>query len=282
MASLIFNYTDYRKYLSDYFEQSKVKNPSFSHRSFCKLLGFTSPNYIKLLISGQRNLAPKSAFKIAERLGLKKKECDFFLTLVEFNQAETHEEKVRVYEKIAFFKSYQQVKNIDIQYYHYFSHWYYPAIREMIFLPDFREDVRWIKARLCDEVSEEEIKLALVSLLELDFIKYNDQRKLVPSDQNISTADEVNNISLLAFHKEMMRMAQRSLDETDHRFRDISSVTTFLDYKGFQETKKLLQDLRQDLNLKLSATKSPEAVYQINFQFFNLTKIPKSWEQKIK
>ena len=37
----IFNYTDFRKYLTDYYEEKKKENPKFSYRYLTSLGGLT-------------------------------------------------------------------------------------------------------------------------------------------------------------------------------------------------------------------------------------------------
>ncbi|MGE0616139.1 MAG: TIGR02147 family protein, partial [Bacteriovoracia bacterium] len=41
----LFEYTDYRKYLEDYYNFKKATDPGFSYRSFAKAAGFTSSNF---------------------------------------------------------------------------------------------------------------------------------------------------------------------------------------------------------------------------------------------
>lgn len=276
----IFAYTNYRQFLSDHFEEVKGKNPGFSYRAFCRIAGFTSPNYIRMIVLGTRNLSPKAIAKVAKGLKLNKKQTAFFENLVHFNQSQTHEDKVKHYERLCFFKAYQDIKSLDHKGYLYFSRWYFPVIREMTQMEGFREDPRWIANNLCPAILEDEAREALKILRELELVAYDENKRLRPVDKNVTTVDEVSGLSLMSFHREMIAMARASLENTPQDFRDISSVTVGIDKETFHHTKERLRELRQDLNLNLSQSSKVEAVYQLNLQFFNLSVIPKKWLKK--
>src|SRR5438045_8662218 len=94
----LFEYEDYRKYLKDLYDFQKKNRRSFSFRFFSHHAGFTSPNYLKLVMDGARNLTEESIQKFANGFKLNQQETDFFKNLVFFTQAKTSEEKSRYYE----------------------------------------------------------------------------------------------------------------------------------------------------------------------------------------
>ena len=48
----IFTYTDFRKYLTDYYEDRKKVNPRFSYRSLTAMGGINPGNFAKMLKGG--------------------------------------------------------------------------------------------------------------------------------------------------------------------------------------------------------------------------------------
>jgi uncharacterized protein (TIGR02147 family) len=46
----IFKYLDYRKYLKDFYEYMKGRDPKFSYRVFAKTAKLNSENYLKLVV----------------------------------------------------------------------------------------------------------------------------------------------------------------------------------------------------------------------------------------
>src|SRR5664279_1428769 len=89
----ITSYVDYREYLRDFFEQKKRELRFYSYRLFSQRAGLKSPNFLKLVIMGERNLSKQSVLKFARALGINKKETEYFENLIFFNQSKTLEEK---------------------------------------------------------------------------------------------------------------------------------------------------------------------------------------------
>src|SRR5215813_10276244 len=97
----VYDFLDYRAYLRAYYEAAKRTRPSFTFRLFSKLAGLRSPNFLKLVIEGQRNLGADSIPRFIEALGLQGPDAEFFADLVAFNQAGSLADKNRAFERIA-------------------------------------------------------------------------------------------------------------------------------------------------------------------------------------
>jgi uncharacterized protein (TIGR02147 family) len=277
MTPSVFTYTNYRAWLGAVFDHKKTSKGGFSYRLFSFRAGFSSPNFIRMVVMGSRNLSIEGIEKLSRYLELSEGEAKFFRHLVGFNQAVGIDEKNRHFEELCFFKAFQEIKRLDQRNYTYFSKWYYPAIREMAYCDGFRADPAWVSERLDGRVSREQAGEALRLLKEWGFIVPNEQGRFHPAQPALSTDDEVTNISLLNFHREMIGQAGHALGNTPAPFRDVSSITIAMDYKTFDKTKKRLQELRRELLVAMSKTKSPDTVCQLNLQLFNLSAIPNDW-----
>ncbi|MCB0355974.1 MAG: TIGR02147 family protein, partial [Bdellovibrionales bacterium] len=84
-------YTDYRQYLKDFyqFKKSTQSSPirSYSYATFSAAADIKSPNYLKLIIDGQRNLSDSMIKKFAKALQLSKTEIEEFAALFHYGQA---------------------------------------------------------------------------------------------------------------------------------------------------------------------------------------------------
>src|SRR3954465_13106998 len=89
----IFDYTDYRRYLREYYAWAKTNKRGFSHRAFMAKAEMSGPNYFKRVMEGVHNLTENSIPKFAAALELTDSEGEYFKHLVYFNQARTLEEK---------------------------------------------------------------------------------------------------------------------------------------------------------------------------------------------
>jgi uncharacterized protein (TIGR02147 family) len=271
----IFKYLDYRRYLKDYYRKKKeLKGAAFSYRAFSRQAGFSSPNFLQLVMEGKRNLSDDGIDRFVKGLRLSKEEARFFKHLVHFNQAKTDQERNRWYKKLATSKRYREIREIERAQFQYFSHWYNAAIRELVLLPDFQEDPEWIANTLRPKITVKEASEAIELLLHLGFLKRNRSGKLVQAERNISTAKEVHSLAIANFHRQMMKRAAESIERTSFDKRDISSLTIAVSQEKFKEAKRRIQEFRRELNVLLSEDGEADAVYQLNFQIFNLTEAP--------
>lgn len=272
----LFHYLDYRHFLKDYYRgQKEEKGSRFSFRSFSRAAGLRSPNFLKLVMEGKRNLGPDGIQSFIKALRLGKEESAYFENLVHFNQSATDDERNEWYRRLSTSKKYREIREIEKDYFVYFSHWYYAAIRELVLLPDFKEDPDWVARRLSPPVTVREAKGGLELLQKMGFLKRDKSGRLVQSERNIATAREVQSLAISNFHRQMIQKASESIERTPPLKRDISSLTLALSEEKFREAKRRIQEFRRELNVLLSEEGKTDSVYQINFQIFNLSEV--SW-----
>lgn len=269
----IFEYLDYRSFLKNLFAFKKVENPSFSHRSFARLAGLQSSNFLKLVMDGQRNLSAKAIHSFAKAFKLNKSESDFFEALVFFNQSKSMEEKNRYYDRIAQFKKYHDAKPLDVHQYTYFSNWYFVALRELTLLKSFKEDPVWINKKLKARIHPDEIKRAIRILIDLKLLHRDDAGRLKQSDAKISSSPEMGILAVYNFHREMIQKAGESIERSLAEHRDISGLTLALSKKQFEKIRLRLNEIRREIHELSCEGEDKEAVYQVNFQLFNLSEV---------
>lgn len=89
-APVLASYTDYRLFLNDYYRYRRSQTVNdrrpYSYAVFSAAADIRSPNYLKLVIEGQRNLSESMAKKFAKAMGLTKQETTEFVALVHFTQ----------------------------------------------------------------------------------------------------------------------------------------------------------------------------------------------------
>ncbi|RPI59951.1 MAG: TIGR02147 family protein, partial [Lysobacterales bacterium] len=78
----VFAYRDYRAFLRAYYDRRKAEKSGFSHAEFSQRIGLRSPNYLKLVMDGARNLTSDLAVRFAEGCGLRDDPLRYFCALV--------------------------------------------------------------------------------------------------------------------------------------------------------------------------------------------------------
>lgn len=268
----VFAYLDYRAFLRDFYQARKSKGRGFSFRSFSRRAGLKSPNYLKLVIDGERNLSPSMAERFASACGLDAEEARHFVDLVAFNQATSMAERGKHYARLTGSERYRNAHKLDIAHAAYFSAWYMPAIRELASRSDFRSEPEWVAAQLVPKITTSEAERAIATLIELGLIVRDPSGKLAQAEALLSTGAETRGLHIANYHRSMMQRAMESIDLVKPDQRDISSLTLCLGENGLRSFKERVQRFRREL-LELSALEDdPEQVVQINFQLFPLSR----------
>jgi uncharacterized protein (TIGR02147 family) len=267
----VFDYLDYRAFLRDYYVAKKATR-SLSFRSFSKRAGLGSPNYLKLVMEGQRNLTPAMAVRFAKAAALEGDAARYFRELVRFGQAKTSAERNEAYAKISGFRRYRDARPLELAHAAYCSTWYLPAIRELSACRDFQDDPHWIAGALRPKITPAEAAQALQTLVELGLLERKPSGKIVQGEPLLSTGPEVQSLSVGNYHRAMMERAADSIDIFEPEERDISSLTLCLGAEGVRRLKERIQRFRREL-LELSTRENnPRQVLQINFQIFPLSR----------
>ena len=268
----VLHYSNYRTFLLDYYEFKKAEQPIFSHRYFAQKAGITSPNYLKLVMDGKRNLTKKSLLKFAAALGLKGLRAEFFENLVFFNQATALPERNVHYGNILRVRAKAGLRKLDEAQFQLFSDWRHIAVRELAAAKGFRPDAKWVAKKLGKAITEKEAEESLKLLSILGLLKKT-ANGFMQSDINITTSDEVRSLLVKNYHHQMMRMGAAALDNPPAAKRDISSITIPIHAKDFARVKEQIQLMRKEL-LNLGAEPGTgEDVVQVNIQLFPLTEM---------
>jgi uncharacterized protein (TIGR02147 family) len=271
----IFDYLNYRAFLRDYYVERK-RTGRLSYRSFSRRAGLKSPNYMKLVMDGARNLTERMAVRFAGAMRLDPDQTTYFVEIVGFTQAKTSAERGTHYAKITGLRRYRNVRPLDVAQAEYHSTWYFPAVRELATHADFRPDPPWIAGRLWPEITAAQAAHALHTLLELGLLVRGTDGSIHQGEPLLSTGPEAQGVQIATYHRTMLDRAKEAIDEVPASHRDISSLTLCLGVDGLRRTKDRIQRFRREL-LELSTLEAnPRQVVQINFQLFPLTRLEKS------
>jgi uncharacterized protein (TIGR02147 family) len=267
----VFAYLDYRAYLRDYYLQRKA-SAGLSYRGFSRRARLRSPNYLKLVIDGDRNLTGAMIQRFAHACGLQGKAAEFFGALVRFGQARTPDERAAYYQGLRRFARYRKAHRLDGAQEAFHSTWYLPAIRELCATLGFREDPTWIASTLMPPIRPEQAESALELLLELGLLERDAAGALRQREAVVSTgSDRVRSLHLRTFHRKMLELAASSLDRLPPMRRDISALTLRLGPNGIAVLKRRMQELRRELlDLAESETATTQVVH-VGLQVFPLT-----------
>lgn len=273
----VFQYTDYREYLSEFFVVKKELSPAYSASAFVRRagLGANSRGYLKLVIDGKRNLTPATVRAFSEALGLTSQESLYFENLVHFNQSEKAQDRKYYFERLLVASQGVRSKKLLIleSQYQLMNHWYVMAIRELIAIDQFIEDPSWIVRALKGGLSTQEVELALHALMSLGLIERDPQtRKLKQNEGLMELLPKEFSPFLVNFHLGMIERAKEAIRDDDFSLRTAMGITLSCPKEKMSEIKKMIDEFSAQLLEKFGTLPTGiDSVIQVNFQAFHLT-----------
>ncbi|HPQ81654.1 MAG TPA: TIGR02147 family protein [bacterium] len=269
----IFDYEDYRLFLHSWYSWMKETKPGFSYRAFSKWAGFASPNHLQLIIQGKRNITQETLATIVKLLKLPKREARYFELLVELNQAFAPEAKARAILEISrLLKKFN--RNIEHGQIEYLAKWYYAVIRELVTTKDFREDRHLIARRVGHGVSPRQVDEAVRKLTELGLLIREKSGRLQQKNSIVTTGSETTEAASYFYHDQMISLSAKALREQGPKERHFSGITLACRREDIPEITQILDECRRQV-LSYLDERSPgedDEVYQLNLQFFRVTK----------
>jgi uncharacterized protein (TIGR02147 family) len=268
----IYDYTDYRQYLKDYYEEQKAKLPAFSYRYFAKKAGFNSSGLYKDIVDGRTGITRGMILRFSRAMKLAKKQEEYFETMVYFNEARTIEEKKLYFERMLRYYHSKAYK-VDAALYEYYSKWYYVAVRELLAVGNFSEDCAAIAQSLNPAISPDQAKKAIDVLKKLGLIRKDARGNYKAAEKILTTGPNVKALCIASFQKSMMDMAKEALDRHPVENRNISTVTFSVSGETFDEIKAELDACRKRILGMIDRSSGEDRVCQLNMQLFPLSGI---------
>lgn len=268
----VYKYLCYRTYLFDYYQWQKKVGSKYSYRAMADMLGFTSPNFLKLVIDGDRNISRESLTKITSGLGLSEKEKEYFSYLVFFSQAKNGVDKNYYYGLLISLRSNVGISKVAPEQYEYFSEWYHPAVRELVSRRKAPLDYSELSELMQKKVTVPQLKNSVALLLRLELLRLNEDNVYEQTTSVLNTENEIRNFAIRNYHKSVLAVAQNALDEIPSTDRENSHATIKISQKCFNQIKEKIQCFREEV-LHLAANDTDvDGVYHVNLQLYPITK----------
>ena len=269
---LVFEYMDYRKFLTDLFGVKKKLNPLFSYRSFNHAAGIRSSAFLKLVMDGKRNLAEEGIRKIIKGFQMDEREGRYFTALVYFTQSESLDEKNNFFQIMMEEKGIHDPKNLTPLQYHLLARWYYVAILELVCLTKpVQKNMTWLCEKLSPLVEKREINTAVHELIRLGLLVKDSNGFFARNNGSLSTPDEVASLSVFQFHKQMSGLAGKMIDFLPPDLREYTSYTTALSLESMQKIKEEMRGFRKKIRKIVEADPHPKVlVGHLNLHLFAL------------
>ncbi len=278
------DYTDFRQFLKDVYAHRRAHEStgvrSYSYSAFSAAADIKSPNYLKLIIEGRRNLSDDMIARFARALRLQKSEYEEFEALVHYGQATEPIERNQYLKSLADIRARRAFASGELspQAWEKVPSWMGWVLYAMTdqknvsFDPD--ELYRLMRAKTSPEDVRGEMKrLVANGDLKLDvcdsgLTSYSKARDLIDTPQELPVE------MIRKLQAELIYLGIESLFRDSPKEREFGAMTIAMTQAEFEQVRFELRQTRKriqkDLKMNREAAKG-ERVYQLNIQLFPVT-----------
>lgn len=265
----IVEYTDYRKYIRDYYEERK-RSSVFSWQKFALDAGFSSAVFLQYVCEGKKNLSVGSAGSVANAMGLVGFEYEYFVLMVSYAYAKSNEAKKAAFEERCALANAHKVRVLGDEEFKYFKSWKNSVIRELA--PHMPGAKPLEIAHACKQkISAAEVSETLDFLVKAKLLKKDRSGNYQQTDKTIKMAP-VEAVPLAArdLQRQMGEFALKSIDLPISE-RMMSGYTLGLTRRAYERIKKETEDYFRRVVAIATEDDETEQVYRLNVQLFPLS-----------
>ena len=265
----IVEYTDYRKFIQDYYDERK-RDSAFTWREFAQNAGFASAIFLKYVAEGKKNLSVSAASSVANAMGLAGFEKTYFVLMVTYAHAKGDEAKMAAFEKRCALARAHKVRVLGGEEFDYYKSWKNPLLRELApHMPGARPAEM---ARACKpKISTAEAVETLEFLEDANLLKKDRNGNYVQTDKSISMGS-VDAVPIAAkdLQRQMGELAVKALD-LPLAERSMSGVVVGLTQDAYERIKKELLECRRRVIAIATESSETQRVYRLNLQLFPIS-----------
>lgn len=265
----IVEYTDYRKYIQDYYDERK-RSSVFSWQEFARKAGFSSAVFLKYVCEGKKNLSVGAAGSVANAMGLAGFEQTYFVLMVSYAHAKSDAAKRAAFEERCALAQAHKVRVLGSEEFDYYKSWKNSVIRELA--PHMPGAKPLEMARACKQkISAAEVSDTLDFLVKTKLLKKDKSGNFVQTDKAI-TMGSIDIMPVVArdLQRQMGEFAIQSLD-LPFSERMMSGLTLGLTKRAYERIRKELDDCCRRVVAIATEEDETERVYRLNLQLFPMS-----------
>lgn len=269
-------YDCYRRYLGDWFQAEKARNPRFSHRVFARRAGFTSSAFLPLILQKKRNLTERHLDGFVRVLKLAPRDAAIFRALVAVGNAKDDELR-RLAESTLRAARWGGARRIEIDQARLYESWLHVAVHQALDCIEVRDDLAPLRGFLSPTPTLSELRRSLELLHGLQLVERDANGAWKTRDANLLGDSRLGPWVLRGFQEQML-----DLGKTAHeRFasgRTLSRTETLAVGRSAAERirERVRRCLDEIVEIALTDPGPPATVLQFNAQLFPLSEIPKT------
>lgn len=268
----IFDFQNYSQYLLAA-GRSRTRAPrGLTYSQWARQLRYRSPRGIAMVLQGKRLPSPDMVQRLSRYLSHSEAEHRYLEVLVarekekrKGNSAEALEQELwRINPKS------NGTRTVEPEDFVQMRKWHFYPIKQLIDTAGFREDVLWIRRRLRNKVSVEEIRETLRVLSELGLTRRDAKGRLRTTGVSLNSPTDFPFAALREHHRGLVQRGIESMEEQAPTAREFGTLTL---RASPEEIPRIKEAIRHFINQfdKTFENLDSEHVFQLNIQFFEHT-----------
>lgn len=257
----------------DIFIEKQGRNTKYSLRALARDLE-VSPTFLSLFLNGKKKLSFQRALAFAQMLGLDEKTSQAFLKSVAIELAKDKDYQVFLKTSVEHAQidiEREQFHVLELDRFKTLSEWYHIAILDFTEVKNFKSDEKWVAKQL--GITKDQVLAAVARLERLGLLETR-ARQWRKTQSKLAIPTNHSEKAVREFHSQMMIRAKEAMARAEpHEFeeREVCGSTMAINSSRIPEARKRIQKFRRELLEYLTEGECDE-LYQLNLQFFRLTK----------
>ena len=280
-APALGEYTDFRQYLKDVYEHRRATEAtgmrSYSYSTFSAAADIKSPNYLKLIIEGRRNLSEDMITRFAKALRIPRVDVEEFRALVRYGQATEPIERNKFLKDLSDLRAQRAYDTGEINQANWekVPGWIGWVLYAMADQGGVNFDPQVLHRLFRAKASPEDIRESLEKLItsgelarNLETGEVSKARDLIESPQDLPVP------LIRKLQTELIYLGIESMFRDSPKDREFGAMTVAMTEEEFNqvrfELRQLRKRLQRDILVKRKVSKG-DRVYQLNVQLFPVT-----------
>jgi len=262
-------YLDYRKFLRDWYQEGKRRSRAVSYRFLSRKTGIDA-SWLVRIFQQEGHLADEGIPAFVKLCEFDARRTEYFKALHRFGKTDSDNERRRCFDDMMRLRDLtsRHLRDDELAYY---SDWIPSALRALVGLSRDTADPERLGRRLVPAVDGRVVAEATASLHKLGLVSPDGAGGWNITDRILTTGSEVGSAALRDYQRQILRLAESSLEEQIPGERDISTLTLTLSSDDLPEIKERISQLRRSLlQLARNADKA-DRVFALNISLFALS-----------
>ena len=266
----LFEYNDFRRFLSDYIEARSRVDDGFTKSSLCRKLGIpNSRSYINDVING-KTVTPSYVERFVRALAFGREEAQFFRVLVKLNQvSQTSPEEYELYFSQLISLNRTPKRILDKKTFAFYSDWRHSAVRTMLDIINFKDDYRELARSMVPPIRPKQARESIELLKSLGLIALDESGYYKMTDRAVTTPDWCGDIVIKQYQAQWLDLARQTVLSPEKMPRRMATNLVSISEKGYNRLVDKIAQFRAEVRSLVNKDEYPaDRIYQLGIQFF--------------